>query len=87
MYAVNPFAENVELRLLYILGACVSLEGLIRGGVTISSHFVDGIATYTCSAGYELVGTSSRICQPDGEWSTIESKPYCDSKCCFCNNG
>lgn len=66
--------------LFHCTGTCGSLEGLIGGGVTISSYFVDGIATYTCSAGYELVGTSSRTCQPDGQWSVIETEPYCDSK-------
>ena len=26
-------------------------------------------ATYTCNIGYQLVGASNRVCQPDGTWS------------------
>ena len=35
-------------------------------------------ATYTCDKGYNLNGTDSRICQPDGMWSAIE--PVCNRK-------
>lgn len=48
------------------------------GRVDFSSMAIGSIASYTCSEGYTLVGTATRICQPSGEWSG--SVPECDCK-------
>ena len=34
-------------------------------------------ATYTCDAGYSLVGSSTRICGPSGEWLTAAPTCQC----------
>jgi CUB/sushi domain-containing protein len=39
-------------------------------GVTVGST-----ATYTCNDNYQLMGASTRMCQPDGTWSGEE--PMC----------
>ena len=36
-------------------------------------------ATYTCNAGYNLIGTTSRTCGSDGVWSL--AAPTCERKC------
>ena len=44
-----------------------SIEHRVRG--------VGDIVEYTCSSGYDLVGSSSRTCLPDGTWT--ENTPQC----------
>ena len=39
---------------------------------------MDTVATFTCSEGYELVGSSTRTCNPSGDWSS--STPRCREK-------
>ena len=49
-------------------------NGRRDGNVFIYPHKV----TYSCSEGYELVGSSYRICQASGQWS--RSLPRCRRK-------
>lgn len=46
--------------------------------VDVNSYFVGGKATYTCSAGLELIGVGERFCQTNGHWSG--QIPYCRCK-------
>ena len=39
---------------------------------------MDTTATFTCSEGYELVGSSTRTCNPSGDWTS--STPECREK-------
>ena len=48
------------------------------GRVDFSSTAIGSIASYSCSEGYTLDGTATRICQPNGEWSSLA--PDCDCK-------
>ena len=50
----------------------LSLE---NGNVNISLPIEGNTATYSCDAGYRLVGVAIRVCQSNGLWS--ETAPTC----------
>ena len=54
---------------------CGDLGAPQDGRVDFSSTTIGSFASYSCSVGYTLVGTATRICQPNGEWSA--SAPDC----------
>ena len=61
-----------------LYAACSRLTSPFNGAVTYSSIFSltpGTIATFTCVAGYSLVGSSTRTCLSSGSWSG--SQPYC----------
>ena len=43
--------------------------------VRVSSTYVDGRATYSCSSGYGMDGSAIRTCEATGAWSG--SQPSC----------
>ena len=58
---------------------CGSLRNPVNGQVDMSSGTTFmSTATYTCNAGYDLIGPISRTCGSDGVWSP--AVPTCDSK-------
>ena len=57
---------------------CGGLEDPPNGTVTFSVTTYESVANYSCSAGYNLNGDSSRICLNTSEWSG--SRPHCSSK-------
>ena len=59
---------------------CSLLSSPSNGQVTLSGIRTNDYATYSCSAGYTLSGTSRQICQNDGTWSG--SQPHCDAVDC-----
>ena len=56
---------------------CGPLLPPVNGDVSLSSTVFGGVATYSCSAGYILVGERTRECQATG-WSGEE--PVCERK-------
>ena len=51
---------------------CPSLEPPLNGSVSTfiaTSAPVDATSTYMCNEGYELAGSETVTCQPDGNWS------------------
>ena len=54
---------------------CGGLSNPSNGQVSIRDNTVGGVASYTCNSGYELIGSETRICQNDGNWS--ERAPIC----------
>ena len=46
--------------------------------VTTMSTKYNGVATYSCSIGYVLVGTANRTCQSNSMWSG--EAPSCECK-------
>ena len=40
-----------------------------NGTVVVIGNTRGDMATYSCNAGFELVGNSTRVCGDDGEWS------------------
>ena len=55
---------------------CDSLADPVNGQVTHTAGTTLGqTATYSCNAGYNLVGNSTRTCQVTGVWSG--SEPTC----------
>ena len=55
---------------------CDALSDPDNGDVSVTGTGVGDTATYTCDAGYELIGSSTRTCQSNGEWSG--SPPTCE---------
>jgi len=54
--------------------ACVSmgcgrLSSPANGTVSASSTGVGDFATYTCDSGYQILGSTRRVCQSDRQWS------------------
>jgi CUB/sushi domain-containing protein len=54
---------------------CPTLEDIPNGSVDMTGVTVGSTATYTCNDNYQLMGASTRMCQPDGTWSGEE--PMC----------
>ena len=68
------------LIILSIVVDCGSLGNPLNGQVDMSSgNTFMSIATYTCNAGYDLIGPKSRTCGSDGVWSP--APPTCERKC------
>lgn len=57
---------------------CDDLGAPYKGQVVLGGRSPGSKATYSCSPGYQLVGSSTRICQNNGQWSG--STPFCRSK-------
>ena len=76
---------------------CPSLPSIANGRIvsvdldavtTNPDRYAQGsVATYTCSSGYILVGTSQRTCESNGQWSGSQNPPTCKrKKPIFCVN-
>ena len=64
---------------MYIGVNCGSLEDIDNGDVSIEPDTrFQSVATYSCNAGHQLVGSSRRQCQADATWSGRE--PSCVRK-------
>ena len=48
----------------------------LNGAISTTGAGVGDTATYTCDDGYELIGSDTRTCQSNGEWSG--SAPTCE---------
>ena len=48
---------------------CPALQAPVNGDVFVFGTTVNSSATYSCRAGFELVGLVRRVCQSNGEWS------------------
>ena len=58
---------------------CGTLPNPVNGQVNHTAGTTLGqTATYSCNAGYDLVGNSTRVCETTGVWSG--SAPTCPSK-------
>ena len=57
---------------------CPTLDAPENGAVKQSGKYPGDKATYSCNQGHDLVGTDTRFCQRNGEWS--EEAPVCKRK-------
>ena len=55
----------------FIFVDCGSLEEPLLGFVNVKETTFNSTATYTCSAGYEILGSSNRTCLGNGSWSQV----------------
>lgn len=55
---------------------CGSLEPPANGGVELSSTLLGSQANYTCDPLFTLVGSETRICMENGEWTP--DAPTCE---------
>ena len=61
--------------------ACPPLVAPANGAVTQSGALPGATATYTCNPAYQLVGNDTRVCAPNGMWTS--SVPVCDREYLF----
>ncbi|XP_014669248.1 PREDICTED: sushi, von Willebrand factor type A, EGF and pentraxin domain-containing protein 1-like isoform X2 [Priapulus caudatus] len=62
--------------------SCAYPDAISRGYITVdgSGTYGDSV-TYSCEAGYRLVGDATRVCNMSGEWSALE--PRCEKVVCI----
>ncbi|EDO44432.1 predicted protein, partial [Nematostella vectensis] len=60
--------------------SCPALPSISLGQVSVPSQLVGALATYTCNAGYRVIGSKTRTCQADTTWSGIN--PSCERIYC-----
>lgn len=48
---------------------CPSLPGIEHGRVIVAGNKIGYVARYVCRAGFNLIGSSTRTCQGNGQWS------------------
>ena len=60
------------------LSDCGSLTEPLDGSVNYTSTTYDSHARYSCSTGYSLVGSETRVCQTTETWS--DTAPICQIK-------
>ena len=58
--------------------ACGDLPNPRFGRVDLTGRTIGSTATYSCQRGYTLVGTSTRTCQANRQWSGVA--PVCESE-------
>ena len=68
--------------LLYVcvlLGITCGDPGVpMNGSLTSNGTYVTSVAEFTCNFGFELIGDTQRVCQPNGIWSNMV--PECHRK-------
>ena len=57
-----------------------SVSAALPGG----KRYTGTIATYNCSSGYQLIGSSLRACEADGTWNGTTT--YCGNIHCLCSH-
>lgn len=69
--------KNIDTQIAFtVITDCGLLNNQSNGAVDISAGTLyKNLATYKCSGGYTLNGTSTRTCQANGQWSG--SEPSC----------
>ena len=55
---------------------CGDLSDIPFGSVSLTGTTFGSVATYTCQLGYSVVGSLTRLCGANGEWSGQE--PVCE---------
>ena len=71
-----PFSLPLHHQRMCIAQQCSKLPAPDNGAVVIAND----VATYSCNAGFTLVGVSTRQCQSGGVWS--DTPPTCGSVDC-----
>ncbi|KAL7987271.1 hypothetical protein Chor_006190 [Crotalus horridus] len=54
---------------------CSTLEAPMNGKKFGTKNLVDHEVHFTCDPGFQLIGSSSRVCQPNGSWTG--KVPHC----------
>ena len=61
-----------------VVSGCPTLDDPVNGMVSVTGTATGDTATYTCIAGFELIGTETVTCMSDGTWS--DEPPMCRRK-------
>ena len=66
---------NLFHNFLFAAADCGFLLAPSNGRVRLTGTVVNSIATYSCFSGYELIGSVTRTCAVNGQWSN--EAPFC----------
>ena len=66
---------------VFIVVDCGLLVAPVFGEVNITDTTFGSLANYSCQRGYNINGTSMRVCEDTGQWS--HSMPQCICKIVF----
>ena len=64
----------------FLSGDCGVTHTLPNAKMSATGTTVGHTVTYNCTTGYKLIGSSSRTCQSNGQWSGTQ--PYCSRELC-----
>ena len=67
---------NIVIALHFTAILCASLSSPLNGTVAFDANTIGSQANYSCSESHTLNGTTTRVCQADGQWSG--SEPTCE---------
>ena len=65
----SPVSRSTSIIPSSPLAECPVLVNPDNGIVAVTGNLRGDMATYSCNAGYELVGEPLRVCDEQGEWS------------------
>lgn len=65
-------------RMFTVFTDCGGLPDPANGHVAATNTTFGQVVTYSCNAGYNLVGSRNRVCQSDTSWSG--TPPICQPK-------
>ena len=67
---------------VHLLGIDCGDPGMpMNGTVTSNDTYVTSVVEFICDFGFELIGDSQRVCQPDGTWSNMVPRCRCKLHC------
>ena len=67
-----------QVILIISIALCPDLSDPANGMVSMTGNSAGNAATYTCDAGYELIGSKTVTCMDDGTWN--DGPPMCRRK-------
>ena len=86
----NIIVDTITFYFLCIVIDCGSLTHPANGDVLVLSTIFNSVAMYSCNAGYNLTGDTTRTCLGTGFWSGSEAnctgKNYIYTLMCYNND-
>ena len=81
---IRPF-YRISTQQFDVSIVCSHLETIENGMTIVEDVAVNGTATFSCNVGYNLFGSPTRKCQPNGKWDGDNA--YCQSNNdpCMCS--
>lgn len=80
MYAcmqVNNVTGLTNIHTLTVIADCGPLDAPENGSVMQPDTTEGGVTTFSCQAGFDLIGNATRVCQSTAAWTGMQ--PTCQS--------
>ena len=72
----RPFCNRYDNLKILIGKRCIVLTPPQQGNVSSSDNLCGQTVTFSCNAGYRLLGSNSSVCGEDSQWSATQ--PICE---------